>query len=84
MSDVCEVFSCPPDVALRQDWHLVQAILEERAARRAVDLFNQGGEGFEALKQSPGLQEVLLEMHRAQSGAGVSLDDVYRTMESDG
>ncbi len=41
-------------------------VLEYRAARQAVELFNAGSKGIETLQQNPGLINLLLEMHRAQ------------------
>jgi hypothetical protein len=60
-------------VAARQDWSTVQAILDYRGARRAVDLFNQGAEGAKQLEAQPGLAKLLLEIHRAQ-GTEVTTD----------
>ena len=38
LSVVCEEFHCPPDVALRQPWGLVKAVLDYRAMSSAKDL----------------------------------------------
>lgn len=69
-------------MALQQDPALVWAVFEYRAARTAVDLFNQGNKGYERLSKEPALQRILLEMHRAQQGDAVTLADVYQAMES--
>ena len=63
---VCEAFGCPPDVAERQDWALVTAVLEYRAAKAAIDLFNAGSRGVAELQKQPGLVALLLEINRAQ------------------
>lgn len=38
---VCEAFNCPPDVAKRQDWADVRAILDYRIAAAAKDQHNR-------------------------------------------
>ena len=83
VSHVCEAFNCTPDVAERQDWALVQAILDYRAARLAVDLMNDGSRGYEQLVKRPELQDILLRMHRAQQGDQVTYDDVVRAMATE-
>ncbi len=56
---ICETFGCLPDEAERQDWATVQAILDYRAAHRAIDLFNQGKEGIEQLQGQPALTDMI-------------------------
>lgn len=80
---MCEAFNCPPDVARRQEWTEVQAIFDYRLALAARDLFNQGAKGFEELNKRSELQRILLEMHRAQVGQHVTLDDVMSAMQRD-
>ena len=77
---VCETFGCPPDVAERQEWAVVQAIQDYRAAMLARDLFNSGRKGFEQLRKRPELQRILLEMYRVQSGNNVTLEHVFAVM----
>ena len=43
----------------------MQGVLEWRSAQRAVDLFNQGRPGIEALEKEPYLQAMLVEMSQA-------------------
>lgn len=76
MSEVCEAFGCPPDVAERQNYGLVSAILDYRAAMRAREVFNQPNkrQAFDQLRANPRLLEILALMRRAQ--AGQSLDGV--------
>jgi hypothetical protein len=61
------VFSCTPAEALQQDYTLVQSVMDWRAARRAVDLFD-ASDGLEQLHKSPGLLTILAMMQRAQDG----------------
>mgnify|MGYP001616194586 CR=1 FL=1 len=70
---MCVAFGCTPDVALRQDWALVQAILDYRTAKAAIDLFNGGKEGAEELLKQPHLGAILVAMHRAQVGEDVTV-----------
>ena len=82
MSEVCEAFTCTPDVALRQDWTLVGSVFDYRNAKAAVDLFNQGKKGTEALNKQPALMNLLVEMHRAQLGVDtLEWRDVHEAME---
>jgi hypothetical protein len=67
VSEVCEAFGCTPDEALRQDWGLVTAIFDYRAANQAVKSFNDK-DGFTVLERNPQLIEVLARMARAQRG----------------
>jgi hypothetical protein len=64
---VCEAFECSPSEALEQDYTLVQAILDYRGAKLAVDLFDQEG-GVAKLHENPGLLSALAMMQRAQDG----------------
>lgn len=68
VSVICEAFGCTPAEALRQDWPLVQAVLDYRAAQRAAALL-AGADGAERLAQEPALQRLLLDMRRAQNQA---------------
>jgi len=68
ISEICASFGCPPDVAEQQDLSLVQRIFEYRNAQAARDLINQGRKGFEQVTKQPHLVQLLLEMHRAQTG----------------
>ena len=65
---ICEAFGCTPAEALRQDWRLVEAVLDYRAAERAAALLASDG-GDELLAQQPALQRLLLDMRRAQNQA---------------
>ena len=49
-----------------QDWPLVEAVLDYRAAERAAALLASEG-GDELLAQQPTLQRLLLDMRRAQN-----------------
>lgn len=51
-----------------------------RQARAAVDLFNQGEEGFEELSKRADLLDVLLEMGRAQVGPDLTQEEMLRGM----
>ena len=66
VSVICEAFGCTPAEALRQDWPLVEAILDYRAAERAAALLASEG-GAERLAQEPALQRLLLDMRQAQN-----------------
>lgn len=82
------MFSCTPSAALEQDWPTVQAVMDYRNARQAIDYFNQGREGLEQLGKYPFLQQILLDLHRAQQ-PGLTLGDVLadmsrRSAEDDG
>lgn len=70
------MFGCTPDVAERQDWTLVQQIIDYRNARTAIDLFNRGREGAEQLAEHPSLMELLREMWRAQSGKPIGQEEM--------
>ena len=48
VSTVCEAFNCTPDVALKQDFKLVRAILDYRMAESSKRVFNS-----DASKMSP-------------------------------
>lgn len=76
LSVVCEAFGCTPDIAERQHQPTVHRILEYRAARQAVDLFNGSPETRKILSQRPELQQLLIDMHRAQSGAEMTTDQL--------
>lgn len=58
----------------------MQAILDYRAAKVAIETFNQGARGIEVLEKAPELQQILLEMHRAQANADVTMADIMETM----
>ena len=70
---------------MRQDWGLVQAILDYRNAQSAIELFNSGAKGVGALKEHPALGELLVEMSRAQgqemTQAGLLADMAQRREE---
>ena len=76
LSEVCEAFGCLPDEAERQDQALVRAILDYRNAKHAIELFNQGDRGAQALQKHPQLLALLVEMHRAQGGTADKVEDV--------
>lgn len=59
---------------LAADWRQLMAILDYRRAHAAIDLLNSGSRGFEELRKRPDLAELLVEMGRAQSGGGLTLD----------
>lgn len=67
MSEICEAFHCPPDVALRQDYALVMTILEQREfmdAKRAL------GQAQKESDKPTGamadlVQQYMLEQHQA-------------------
>ena len=68
---ICQAFGCTPAEALQQDWPLVEAVLDYRAAERAAALLASEG-GDEQLAQQPALQRLLLDMRRAQNQAAES------------
>lgn len=70
MLAVCRMFECPPDVAERQDWQLVQRVMEWAAFEHAVTLYRDPKRRGE-LAQQPGLVAVLIEARRAQLEAQV-------------
>lgn len=70
------MFNCPPDVALRQDWPTVRAIIDYRNATEALEAANDTKHGVKRLQQAPHLAALLLEMHRAQN-ADATLDGLY-------
>lgn len=82
LSEVCSAFGCPPDVAGRQDWALVQAILDYRQAREAIALFNRGRSGVEEMGRRPEMQEMLLRLVKAQEGEGATLEHAMAKMEA--
>lgn len=84
MSAVCELFGCPPSVAVEQDWGLVEAIADYRAARAARDAMNDPDRkrGFATLRDSPGLLRALAYMARAQQGK--PLDAPQRELAQEG
>lgn len=61
---------------LREDWLVLEQILDYRRAQHAVELFNAGERGFEQLQKRPDLLDLLLELGRAQGGPAATLDDV--------
>ena len=73
VSLICEAFSCTPAEALKQDWPLVEAVLDYRAAERAAALL-ASDDGAELLAQQPALQRLLLDMRRAQNQAAESVE----------
>ena len=78
MSEICEAFSCTPDIALRQDLALVSAILDYRAACMARDAFNDPKEGFKTFEAHPELLKTLARMGRAQRGLPLDAPDMER------
>lgn len=50
------------------------AILDYRRAQAAIDLLNGGSRGFDELRKREDLAAILVEMGRAQSGSGLTLD----------
>lgn len=68
VSVICEAFGCTPAEALHQDWPLVEAVLDYRAAERAAALL-ASEDGAELLARQPALQRLLLDMRRAQNRA---------------
>lgn len=65
---ICEAFGCTPAEALQQDWPLVEAVLDYRAAAQAAELLASEG-GAEVLAKQPALQRLLLDMRQAQNQA---------------
>lgn len=55
---------------------LVQAVLDYRGVKQAVDWLNSGRQGAEQLQKHPELATLLVEIHRAQMGANVTLDAI--------
>ena len=84
VSVICEEFGCTPQEAEQQDPNLVHAIFEYRTAKAAIQLFNSGRKGVAAMQASPALQELLLELHRAQTGTMLSDSDLLTDMEGRG
>lgn len=76
---VCQAFGCPPDVAERQDWPTVIGILEARAAKEALRLFNGGKRGLAELGKRPDLQRLMLAMVRAQGSPDATWESVVAT-----
>ena len=68
VSVICEALGCTPAEALQQDWPLVEAVLDYRAAERAAALL-ASEDGAELLAKQPALQRLLLDMRRAQNQA---------------
>lgn len=62
---MCEAFGCTPDVAERQDWHIVSSILRYRAARAAHQAFLRG-----TLADDPALQALYSDLVAARNGDG--------------
>jgi hypothetical protein len=60
---VCEAFGCTPDVAERQDWHVVNSILRYRAAKAAHHAFLRG-----TLADEPALQALYSDLVAARNG----------------
>lgn len=67
---------------LAEDSLALEQILDYRRARLAIDLFNQGKQGFEQLAAREDLMAILLELGRAQGGPDVTLDNVYDALRS--
>lgn len=86
LSAVCESFGCTPEDAERQDSVLVRAILDYRNARWAVDAFNDRQHGAATMQRNPHLGNLLVEMLKAQSGAGdaeaAAMLDARQTMNA--
>jgi len=66
ISIVCEAFGCTPDVAEKQDWSLVQAILDYRNAKVPLELMQQGEAGAKAMAAHPDVMNPIGELYRAQ------------------
>ena len=67
ISDICEMFDCDPETAKRQDPQLIREIIEFRAARQAIALFNDTEHGGPSqLADNPAMTDLILEMKRAQ------------------
>lgn len=67
---------------MAQDWALVQAILDYRNAKAAVEMMADQ-KGREELAKHPDLGNLLVEMHRAQGGAQ-TVEDIVRERLVDG
>lgn len=76
---VCQAFNCPPDVAERQELPLVVGVLDARAAREALRLFNDGKRGAAELGKRPDLQRLLLDLVRAQGATNATWESVIAT-----
>ena len=65
-------------MAERQDPDLVDRVLDYRVRKRAVEVYRQGKQGRETLKDQPVLLELLVELFRAQLGdvPGIGWDAV--------
>lgn len=66
---------------LREDWLILERILDYRRARLAIDLFNGGQRGRAELAERDDLMALLLDMGRAQNGDGYTVADVMAGLE---
>lgn len=69
-------------MAERQDWRLVGAIFDYRNARTAIDMLNGGDKGYEQLAKQPHLQQLLLELVRAQGDTLAEFEDVVNVIRA--
>lgn len=81
---ICEAFGCTPREAEQQDPALVREVLEYRLAKAAIEAFNSGRRGIQVMQANPAMQELLLELHRAQTGTAMSNGDLIEDMEKRG
>lgn len=70
ISVICEAFHISPAEAERQEWPLVEAVLDYRSAEQAKDIFNGKDKklAFDLLTKNPHLLRILSRMNRAQRG----------------
>lgn len=66
---------------LREDWLILEQIMDYRRARLAIDMFNGGERGRGQLAERDDLMSLLLEMGRAQNGDGYTVADVMAGLE---
>ncbi len=84
LSVVCDAFHCAPDVAERQSWRTVKAILDYRLAEAAVRAFNDADAGMETMKQCPQFAQILAEMQRAAGDDGATEEAMRAEMSARG
>lgn len=61
LAAICSAFTCTPEEALRQDWGLVQAVMETQALETARQIHNE-----DVTKMTPGLAKLWHEAMKAR------------------
>ena len=63
ISIICDMFGCTPDVAIKQNYKTVRAIMDYKMAEQAKEVFNS-----DASKMTPSQVRMWKQLNEAQNG----------------